>query len=140
MQSHKKSQLSLIWEEWFSATTATAAHDHDDTNSHHRHYKYNNDLPQKPSIWSLNRFHRYWKRMCRPENVYSYWMKRMVVQEVVKEVAMMASEVGIGRRRRPVSLEDRVGKALEIVQREIDEAGSITFYYKYCGTRRGSTT
>ncbi|KAF9135985.1 hypothetical protein BGW39_009037, partial [Mortierella sp. 14UC] len=131
------SSLRSIWEEWFSATvlsTTIQAHDVADTDHN------SNSIQHKASIWSLNRFHRHWRSMCCLEDVNAYWMKRVVVQEVVKEVAMMASEVGRGRQRRPASLEDRVERALEIVQREIDEAGSVSCYYALRHMHRGGGT
>ncbi|KAF9152035.1 hypothetical protein BG015_005889, partial [Linnemannia schmuckeri] len=119
MPSQSLRVFGSVWEEWFSAED------------------------NKPSIWSLNKHHRQWKRKMKDRTVIHYWLKRIIVQEVMKEIVLLSETIGGGERegtrhqqqQQRMALEDRIEKALEIVQRGVAEAGTIWDFQKAPHTR-----
>ncbi|KAG0198664.1 hypothetical protein BGX33_012195 [Mortierella sp. NVP41] len=129
--------LKQIWKEWFSAVS------------------------KKPSIWSLNRYYRIWRvggpvrepkqsqvQVSMPSELYR--MKRLIVQEVLKEIAAarLRSQAQERQQGRTIGRQGRTGRegektlanlvdeAHEIVQAGIDEARSLSLFYKRPDTRR----
>lgn len=112
-----------VWEEWFSAKNG------------------------KPSVWSLNEYHRQWRREMKDRTVMHYWLKRTIVQEVIKEVVLLSETMGGGRavawqlrqqQQHRMILEELIEKAMDIVQEGVVEAGSVWDFQKAPHTRTAS--
>ncbi|KAF8944628.1 hypothetical protein BGZ47_003998 [Haplosporangium gracile] len=105
----RSASVRSVWKEWFSAK--------DD----------------RPSIWSLDKHHRQWKGELKDQTVMCYYLKRIIVLRVMKEVVLLSETMGGGERRgtrhqqqqQRMALEARIEKALDIVQGGVAEARTI---------------